>query len=415
VATVHALRPPGGIRDEVSAAEHHPQGYLQPLVGPLGGIVAQVSVEPSRETEIGAAALPEGSARAEAVAVLLRRAGERLTWGEPVLSDSVRASERFAFDRGRSSVDISRAMPSLISEMQIGAWFNAGWRGRLARRLLVHVPRLATLARAVVKGPEVMTLSLDVWFWAGVRAQATPEEWRRLTRSSSPFTTCPAPFAQLPEAVRSHAYEHSDLGGFAGRRVAVIGAGQSALECAALLHEAGAVPEVLAPAESIYWLGDGNDAPAPATRWRALPISPPPTDVGGRVTGWIAAAPDVFRHVPESLQPTVSFRCIRPAASGWLASRLAEVPISCGAAVVDATERDGAVRLDLIDGSSRTVDHVLLGTGYTVDVRRYPSWTADWLQSSSWRAATRCSVPASSPRSPGCTSWARRRRAASGR
>jgi hypothetical protein len=30
------------------------------------------------------------------------------------------------------------------------------------------------------------------------------------------------------------------------------------------------------------------------------------------------------------------------------------------------------VTLRLADGSSRTVDHVLVGTGYRVDVRRYP-------------------------------------------
>src|SRR5437763_15352239 len=56
----------------------------------------------------------------------------------------------------------------------------------------------------------------------------------------SPFISCPEPFASLPSGRWSHAYDHDDLATFAGRRVAVIGSGQSALECAALLHEAGA-------------------------------------------------------------------------------------------------------------------------------------------------------------------------------
>ena len=55
----------------------------------------------------------------------------------------------------------------------------------------------------------------------------------------SPFMDRPEPFARLPAAACSHSYEHADLGVFAGLRTAVIGSGQSALESAALLHEAG--------------------------------------------------------------------------------------------------------------------------------------------------------------------------------
>ncbi|HWM99223.1 MAG TPA: FAD/NAD(P)-binding protein, partial [Streptosporangiaceae bacterium] len=43
-----------------------------------------------------------------------------------------------------------------------------------------------------------------------------------------------------PEGLVSHSSQHRDLSRFAGRDVAVIGAGQSALESAALLHESGA-------------------------------------------------------------------------------------------------------------------------------------------------------------------------------
>jgi FAD-dependent urate hydroxylase len=190
----------------------------------------------------------------------------------------------------------------------------------------------------------------------------------------SPFMHRPEPFAELPASVCSHAYEHADLTGFAGRRVAVIGSGQSALESAALLHEVGATVEVLARGPSIYWLREGDAEPLTATprTGHGLSLAPPPTDVGGRVTGWIAAAPDVFRRVPRSLQPWVSFRCIRPAGAGWLRPRLIDVPISCGCEVLEAGERDGSVTLRLSDGSTRTTHHVLLGTGYRIDVRRYP-------------------------------------------
>jgi predicted ATP-grasp superfamily ATP-dependent carboligase len=99
----------------------------------------------------------------------------------------------------------------------------------------------------------------------------------------SPFVNHPAPFAALPRSVCSHTHEHNDLGGFTGRRVAVVGSGQSALECAALLNEASATVEVLARAEAINWLDDGaGEVASPADRRRrGSPISPPPTDVGG--------------------------------------------------------------------------------------------------------------------------------------
>jgi hypothetical protein len=54
-----------------------------------------------------------------------------------------------------------------------------------------------------------------------------------------------------------------------------------------------------------------------------------------------------------------------------LRTRLAAVPITLGTTVA-ATRAGAAARLELSDGSTRTVDHVLLGTGYRIDVRRYP-------------------------------------------
>lgn len=43
----------------------------------------------------------------------------------------------------------------------------------------------------------------------------------------------------------------SELSRYAGRRVVVVGGGQSALESAALLHEAGAQPRVLVRAARV--------------------------------------------------------------------------------------------------------------------------------------------------------------------
>ncbi len=182
----------------------------------------------------------------------------------------------------------------------------------------------------------------------------------------------PPPYSGLPAALVSHAGEHADLGALSDRRVLVVGGGQSALESAALLHETGATVEVLARAPAIYWLRDDDLPTPPAPVRRRFAVSPPPTGVGGRVSGWAAALPDVYRHVPARARTEIAARCLRPAGSGWLRPRLAEVPISLGVTAVLAREHEGAVQLRLDDGSERRADHVLLATGYSIDVADYP-------------------------------------------
>ena len=233
-------------------------------------------------------------------------------------------------------------------------------------------------ARRVV--PEIDTRRVSSVARAGTKFRLRLEDGEELAASRVivaaglvPFMYRPEPFASLPSSVMSHAYDHDDLAGFAGRRVAVVGSGQSALECAALLHEHAAEVEVLARADAVHWLPDDTLPAVAATGFAWRPSVPlPPTDVGGVVSGWAAAVPDVFRRLPAARQTDLAFRAIRPAGSGWLRPRLSDVPITCGVTVDEAVVRDGGVRLRLGDGSSRTVDHVLLGTGYRVDARRYP-------------------------------------------
>jgi hypothetical protein len=185
----------------------------------------------------------------------------------------------------------------------------------------------------------------------------------------APFPHRPAEFAAIGPELATHTSEHVDLARFSGQRVAVIGAGQSALETGALLSENGATVEILARTPAIRWLSDAaHDNPS---RWHA------PTDVGGFVTGWLVAAPDVFRRLPARRQPGLTHRAIGPAGSGWLRPRLTRAVISCGRSVVQALPHGGGVELQLDDGTVRQVDHVLLGTGYVVDVRCYGFLGAD--------------------------------------
>ena len=68
------------------------------------------------------------------------------------------------------------------------------------------------------------------------------------------FAARPPVFDGLDAPFVSHTSEVSDLGAFAGTSVAVIGGGQSALETAALLAEAGAATEVIVRSPDVVWL-----------------------------------------------------------------------------------------------------------------------------------------------------------------
>ena len=71
-----------------------------------------------------------------------------------------------------------------------------------------------------------------------------------------PFAWRPPEFESLPGSHVSHAADHSSLAEFAGRRVIVVGAGQSALESAALLAEHDVEVLLLVRGQRIIWLDE---------------------------------------------------------------------------------------------------------------------------------------------------------------
>jgi len=188
------------------------------------------------------------------------------------------------------------------------------------------------------------------------------------------FAKRPAHLADLPAAAVSHSFDQADLGRFRGQKVVVVGAGQSALESAALLHENGAAVEVLARTPRVFMLPDGKSTGFGAElRKRLSPYVRPPFDImGPRFASWLIAWPRMYRRSPRALQNFLTARAVRPGGATWLAPRLAPVPIVTGCTITSAaTTAGGLLRLKLSDGSQRLVDHLLLATGYRVDVSRY--------------------------------------------
>jgi hypothetical protein len=245
---------------------------------------------------------------------------------------------------------LSRPLP-LENFVSYGKWFQGAVAPDVDPRSVARIDALGSGFRLVLDDGEELDTARVV-----VAAGISPFAWR------------PPPFRALTEDLVSHASEITDLGRFAGRRVAVVGAGQSALESAALLHEAGAEVEVLVRADVIHWLGRSAwlHSLGPISR-----LMYAPTDVGPAGVSRVVAAPGWVKPLPRRLQDWLGTRSIRPAGAAWLVPRLQAVQLTIHRSVVSASAAGDGVALQLDDGSERRVDHVVLGTGYRVDIARY--------------------------------------------
>jgi len=192
-----------------------------------------------------------------------------------------------------------------------------------------------------------------------------------------PFQRVPAEFRSLPDSTVTHCYSGFDVRGYAGLKVAVIGAGQSALESAALLHEAGAEVEIIAKISALRWIGQHP--------WlhHLGPVSSilySKHDVGPAGISRLVAAPNLVRCIPLAWRDRIRTRAVRPAGSRWLPARLQGVIIKTSRFVTEARPVGSRVQLKLDDGSSSLTDRVLLGTGYSVDISRYSFLSRDLLK-----------------------------------
>ncbi|MGB6171028.1 MAG: NAD(P)/FAD-dependent oxidoreductase, partial [Xanthobacteraceae bacterium] len=178
----------------------------------------------------------------------------------------------------------------------------------------------------------------------------------------------PAQFDGLPRSLVSHSCEHTDSAQFRGRRVAVIGRGQSACESAALLHEADADVEIICHGH-LVWNADPGMRGALRKGLRSLlgKALIPPSQVGPFPFNWLVEAPALIRHLSAAARDRLNEHCLHPTAILWLRPRLQDIPRHEGTAILEA-HRDGDRIVLKVDGNSRRVDHVLLATGYRISV-----------------------------------------------
>lgn len=185
------------------------------------------------------------------------------------------------------------------------------------------------------------------------------------------FQRVPSSLAHLPSEFLTHSSHHNELKQFKDRTVAVIGAGASAIDLAALLNEAGANVQLVARVPSLY-IHDKGDDRRPLLQQIRSPLS-------GIGPGWRAYllhhAPWLFHHLPEDLRLRIVRNTLGPAGGWFMKDRImGRVPLRLGYHLETATVRGRNVHLHLRapDGARHelTADHVIAATGYKVDIAR---------------------------------------------
>jgi len=265
------------------------------------------------------------------------------------LSDPDRAFTLEAYEAA-SKMEPLAPVP-LDTFVEYGRWFRHQLGSDLDQRTVLRVDRDSPGFRVTLTDGEEIRVKRVV-VAAGV----------------GPFRKKPEVFQNLSPQQAIHCYEGRDVRKFAGKRIAVIGAGQSALESAALLHEAKAQVEIISRQPALRWIGQHawlhHMGPITSMLYSSH-------DIGPLGISRLVAYPKLVSKIPLKLRDRIRTRAVRPAGSRWLPPRLADVKLTTERTVTQATTLGDEIVLKLDDGSERRVDHVYLGTGYRVDLSKY--------------------------------------------
>jgi thioredoxin reductase len=188
----------------------------------------------------------------------------------------------------------------------------------------------------------------------------------------------PPGLGQLPANLRSHSADHYDLSAFKDRDVTVIGAGQSAIETAALLHEEGASVRLLVRKLSVAW----NPTPKMVRRTLYRRLRQPRTNLGDGLQLWLYSnAPYLFHRLPQRIRLERAKNVLGPAGAWWLKERIVGLPILFSHSVRSSEARGGRAVLHVSDHDGRSMDlvtdHVIAATGYQFQLDRLPFLSED--------------------------------------
>ena len=283
----------------------------------------------------------------------------RSPWEASQLSDPAGSLTIDAFQTA-TGVSVSRPIP-IECFVAYGRWFQSHAVPNVEQRMVAEIEKDTAGFRVALTDGEVVRCGRVI-----------------VAGGISPFAARPPQFAGIPRNLASHSSEHWELARFRGQRVVVIGGGQSALESAALLHERQAEVELLVRESTVQWTWQRPWLHTFRPVGMLLYAWP---DVGPAFISHAVARPNLYRLFPRCIQDSWRVKSIRPNGVGWLKPRLRDFSVSTGRSVLSATARGNQVELKLSDGSDRLVDHVLMATGYRVDVRKY-EFLSGFLRSS---------------------------------
>jgi cation diffusion facilitator CzcD-associated flavoprotein CzcO len=207
-----------------------------------------------------------------------------------------------------------------------GQWFQERWVPDLEPEQVTHLDRAGGRFHVTLSSGEEFDAATVVMA-SGLNGYAhVPPELAAI-----------APDGPSPDGLVSHTSQHPDLSVFRGQEVAVIGAGQSALESAALLHEAGAGAQVLVRGQARWGI-----PPNPPRQgiWHLIPEANSPLGSTWRIYPF-SHAPAAFRFLPVETRLRLVKRVLGPLGAWWLKDRVVgQLPVLDGHRIV-AAQRAG--------------------------------------------------------------------------
>lgn len=188
------------------------------------------------------------------------------------------------------------------------------------------------------------------------------------------YAYTPPVLSSLPAEALRHSSEVPSPAEFAGKEVAIVGSGASAIDLSALLHEAGAKVTIISRRRALRF----HSGPAPEKRSLWEQVRWPSSGIG---PGWklrlLTDVPHIYRLLPVKTRLRLLSHILGPSA-GWPMRERVEGKVNVLTEMTPkaARMRGGRVLLDLSreDGGVEAieVDHVIAATGYHVDLQRLP-------------------------------------------
>lgn len=184
------------------------------------------------------------------------------------------------------------------------------------------------------------------------------------------YAVMPQELSGLSAPEVTHSSTMSAVVNYVNRDVTVVGAGQSALETAAILHEAGARVQLVVRENRIEWWNEPSRDRSLVERLR----NPEAAVARGWQSLAIAEFPRIFHlFSPVKRHPYVA-DTYGPGGSWWLRDRVdGRIPICLGSKISLAVEKNGKIHLSVASatGTSNVLtDHVIAATGFKVDIDR---------------------------------------------